>query len=294
MNALAPLESLFDIERGQDLLLPPTLSRLFGRLQFPPHPGRPFIIGNFVSTLDGVVSLGGSGNSGGGEISGFNVHDRLVMGLLRAIADVVIVGAGTLRADPEHRWTAAYIAPSFAGAFQALRTTLGKSESPLNVIVTARGAVNLALPVFQSGEVAVLIVTTTHGEKRLLQQQLPPGVEVSTVQSAAGTLNAQAILEAVSRVRQSDVILVEGGPQLMGDIFAARALDELFLTLSPQIAGRDGSAQRPGLVAGKRFAPESPLWGTLIGIKRGGSHLFLRYAFETGEHPNMDAKELSS
>jgi riboflavin biosynthesis pyrimidine reductase len=162
------------------------------------------------------------------------------------------------------------------------------------VIVTARGAVNLALPVFQSGEVPVLIVTTTHGEKRLLQQQLPPGVEVSTVQSAAGTLNAQAILEAVSRVRQSDVILVEGGPQLMGDIFAARALDELFLTLSPQIAGRDGSAQRPGLVAGKRFAPESPLWGTLIGVKRGGSHLFLRYAFETGEHTNMDTKELSS
>ena len=89
-------------------------------------------------------------------------------------------------------------------------TTLGKSQSPLNVIVTARGAVNLALPVFQSGEVPVLIVTTTHGEKRLRQQRLQPGVEVSAVQSAAGTLNARAILETVSRVRQSDVVSSRG------------------------------------------------------------------------------------
>jgi hypothetical protein len=49
--------------------------------------------------------------------------------------------------------------------------------------------------------------------------------------------------------------------------------------LAPQVAGRDGSPERPGLVAGKRFAPEHPLWGTLVGVKRSGSHLFLRYAF---------------
>lgn len=284
MNALTPLEPLFEVERGRDLPLPPELARLYGRLQFPPHPDRPYVIGNFVTTLDGVVSLGEPGNAGGGEISGFNAHDRMVMGLLRAIADVVIVGAGTLRADPEHRWIAEYISPSLTGAYQVLRTALGKSQSPLNVIVTAGGEVNLALPVFQSGEVAVLIVTTTHGEERIRQHRLPPPVLVAAVQSAAGTLSAQAILEAISRVRQCDVILVEGGPQLMGDFFAERSLDELFLTLAPQIAGRDGNAQRPGFVAGKRFAPEHPLWGTLIGVKRGGSHLFLRYAFDALEH----------
>ena len=139
----------------------------------------------------------------------------------------------------------------------------------------------------------MLIVTTTQGEERIRQQRLPPSVQVSAVQSA-GALSAQAILEAVSRVRQSDMILVEGGPQLMGDFFAERFLDELFLTLAPQIAGRDENTQRPGLVAGKRFAPEHPLWGTLVGVKRGGSHLFLRYAFETAEHPEMNAKELSA
>jgi riboflavin biosynthesis pyrimidine reductase len=49
------------------------------------------------------------------------------------------------------------------------------------------------------------------------------------------------------------MILVEGGPLLMGDFFAERLLDELFLTLAPQIAGRDGSVERPGFVAGKRL-----------------------------------------
>ena len=87
----------------------------------------------------------------------------------------------------------------------------------------------------------------------------------------------------MNRIRQCEVILVEGGPQLMGDFFAGQALDELFLTLAPQIAGRDGKVERPGLVMGKRFAPRDPLWGTLVSVKRGESHLFLRYAFETKE-----------
>ena len=67
----------------------------------------------------------------------------------------------------------------------------------------------------------------------------------------------------------------------MGDFFAEQCLDELFLTLAPQIAGRDVHSERPGLVMGRLFAPEHPLWGTLIGVKRGGSHLFLRYACES-------------
>jgi riboflavin biosynthesis pyrimidine reductase len=128
-----------------------------------------------------------------------------------------------------------------------------------------------------------LIVTTTLGKERISEQCLPVGVEVLAVQSS-GSLSARDILEAVSQVSLNEMILVEGGPQLMGDFLAERYLDELFLTLAPQIAGRDGKVERPGFVAGKRFAPECPLWGTLISVKRGGSHLFLRYAFDTLKH----------
>ncbi len=284
MNAfnLTALEQLFDVELGSNLPLPPDLTALFGHLQFPAHTGRPYIIGNFVTTLDGVVALNVPGHDGGGDISGFNQHDHMVMGLLRAIVDAVIVGAGTLRAAPNHRWTAAYTYRPLASIYQELRTSLGKPAPPLNVFVTERGDISLGLPVFQSGEVPVLIVTTKHGWTRIHAQSIPPSVQVATVESA-GPLSARAILEEVKRVRQSDMILVEGGPQLMGDFFAEQLLDELFLTLAPQIAGRDGDAERPGLVAGKTFAPEHPLWGRLISVKRGGSHLFLRYAFDSKE-----------
>lgn len=206
-SSVQPLESLFDQAQGQALPLPADLLTLYGPLRFPLHPGKPYLVGNFVSTLDGVVSLNIPGQSGGGPISGFNPHDHLVMGLLRAVADAVVVGAGTLRAVPDHRWTATYIAPAYAQAYQELRARLGKQEPPLNVIVTARGAVSLDLPVFQSGEVPVLLVTTSQGEERMRAQPIPPFVQFAAVQRA-GALSGQAVCEA----RPCQVILVEGGP----------------------------------------------------------------------------------
>jgi riboflavin biosynthesis pyrimidine reductase len=261
-------------------MLPPELVALYGPLQFPPHPGRPYVIANFVSSLDGVVSLNIPGQAGGGPISGFNPHDRMVMGLLRAAADAVLVGAGTLRSVPAHVWTAQYIYPALAGPYQTLRSTLGKSGPPLNVIITARGEIDPNLRVFQSGEVPVLIVTSTQGLRHTRRLGLPQSVQVVAVQGA-GSLSVRSILDAVDRVRSSDLLLVEGGPHLLGDFFAESCVDEQFLTLAPQVAGRDGSGARPGLVAGRVFAPEHPLWGTLVSVKRGGNHLFLRYAFST-------------
>jgi len=273
MSTLDPLETLYDRQPGTDLPLPAALAALYGRLQFPAHPGRPYVIGNFVTTLDGVVALNDSRQSGGGEISGFDQHDRMVMGLLRAVVDAVIVGAGTLRSAPQHLWTAKHIYPPLADAYRQLRSTLGKSGPPLNVIVTARGAVDMALPVFQSGEVPALVVTTQEGARSIRRHALSPTVQVVAAQQGS-ELTARAILEAVSAVRQGDVLLVEGGPQLMGDFFAERRLNELFLTLAPQVAGRDDSVERPGLVAGKRLAPEHSIRGMLVEVKQGESTSF--------------------
>src|SRR5947209_11513572 len=181
MNTLTPLETLFDIGYGRDLPLPSELVKLYGQLRFPSHPDGSYVIGNFVSTLDGVVTLGQPGKSRGGDISGYNQHDQMVMGLLRAIADAVIVGSGPLRAAPRNLWTAQYIYPALADAYQELRSTLGKTQPPLNVIVTARGQINLNRPVFQSGEVPVLIVTIPQGAEHIHEQSLPPAVQVSAV-----------------------------------------------------------------------------------------------------------------
>ena len=249
----------------------------------PAGRARPHVFSNFVTTLDGVVSLNVKGHASGGDISGFSLQDRMVMGLLRAVADVVIVGAGTLSVDRHHVWTAERIFPALAEEYRRLRAALGKPGPPLNVIVSGSGKVDLDLPVFTSGEVPALIVTTPGGAKRLRKQRTPESVEIRAVrtgaaQGKAGSIRASSILGQVRRASAGKLILVEGGPRLLGDFYAARLLDEQFLTLAPQIAGRNVDDPRLSLVMGRTFAPQNPRWGTLIDLRRGGSHLFLRYA----------------
>jgi riboflavin biosynthesis pyrimidine reductase len=284
MSTLEPFDALHDAAPGEAVPLPPTLEGLYGPLRLPSRTGRPTTLANFVTTLDGVVSLGIPDHAGGGPISGDDPHDRMLMGLLRAVADAVVVGAGTLRAAPHHLWTADYVFPDLGPAYQELRASLGKSGPPLNVIVTARGELDLGLRVFASGEVPVLVVTTGRGAERLHREEVPPSVRIAAVRCAE-VIGAGAILGAVSEVRPMEVVLVEGGPHLLGGFLAAGVLDELFLTLAPQIAGRGVGDTRPGLVAGQRFAPEHPLWSALVAVKRAGSHLFLRYGVGTGGAP---------
>jgi riboflavin biosynthesis pyrimidine reductase len=283
MSGLEPLQDLFDATGGEELPLPAALEALYGRLRMPCHPGRPHIAANFVSSLDGVVSLGVPGKAGGGEISGFNPHDRMVMWVLRAAADAVVIGAGTLRAaSPRHLWTPDYIHPPLAAAYQELRAALGIPEPPLNVIVTASGDVDLDQRLFRSGEVSTLLVTTSAGAQRLCDRSLLPAVRIEVAAETA-PISAREVLNAVCRVRRCRLVLIEAGPRATNAFFAEGLLDELFLTVSPQVAGRDGELARPGSVAGTSFAPEHPVWGMLVGLKRGGDHLFLRYAFAAGE-----------
>jgi len=273
---VAPLATLFESKRGTALPLPSRLARLYGTLRMP--LGRRHVISNFVTTLDGVVSLNVKGHASGGDISGFSDQDRMVMGLLRAIVDVVIIGSGTLAVDRRHVWTAEAIYPGLANEYRRLRAALGKREPPLNVIVSGSGDLDLSLPIFVSGKVPAMIVATTAGATRLRKQKGADAIEIRAVRST-GSIASRSILEQVRRVNSGKLILVEGGPRLLGDFYAQGALDEQFLTLAPQIAGRERDDRRLSLVMGKLFAPRSPLWGTLVDLRRGGSHLFLRYAF---------------
>lgn len=277
---LTAFEHLFGETFGYKLPLPPALTNLYGQLSFPLRANKPYIIGNFVSTLDGAVTLNQPGHNNSSEISGSNQQDHVLMGILRAISDAIIVGAGTLRVARNHKWTPSYIYPPLTDAYSQLRSNLGKSELPLNVFVTELGNINLQLPVFHSAEIPVLIVTTKHGHERLIVQSILPSVQIATI--AKNTpLSAQDILNEVTRIRSCNIILTEGRPKLFGHFLSEKRLDELFLTIAPQIAGRDEHIERGGIVEGQIFAPEHPLWGKLISIKRSGSHLFLRYAFES-------------
>jgi riboflavin biosynthesis pyrimidine reductase len=73
------------------------------------------------------------------------------------------------------------------------------------------------------------------------------------------------------------MMLTEGGPRLLGQLAASGLLDELFLTISPVLAGR-GDTGRPGLVAGLELLPGRSEPAELLTVRRHGSYLFLRYA----------------
>jgi riboflavin biosynthesis pyrimidine reductase len=275
----AALGTLLEATHGRGLPLPPTLSRLYGAFRLPVPRSGLLVFSNFVSTLDGVVSLQVKGHSGGGDISGFSGQDRMVMGLLRAAADAVIVGSGTLAADPKHLWTPQAICPELGDDYRRMADAMAKPRAALNVIVSAGGSVNLRLPVFASGKVAAMIITTMRGAKRLRRQRVPDAVDIHAIGRRSGDISAAEILRAVGRAIRGKRVLVEGGPRLLATFYKERLIDEQFLSLAPQLAGREIGDARMGLVMGKTFAPRDPLWGRLTDARQGSRLLFLRYSF---------------
>jgi riboflavin biosynthesis pyrimidine reductase len=234
------------------------------------------VYANFVASLDGVTALGPEDPSSGSVISGEDPADRFVMGLLRACADVVLIGAGTLRATPGHVWTPGYICPEAALGYAALRRNLGRGGDPQLAVVTARGDVPAAHPAVQLG---ALILTTTAGARRL-KGRLPP--EAAIIDLGEQPTLRSAELLAPLRALGGDAVLTEGGPRLLGRLVADDLLDELFLTVSPVLAGR-AETSRPGLVAAQELLPARAEQAELISARHCRSYLFLRYRLRHGE-----------
>ena len=245
--------------------MPADLEKIYGRLGFEDHE----VYANFIESVDGVATLGDV-PSAGSTISGRNQADRFLMGLLRAFADAVLLGAGTLRATPGHRWTPEHIFPDLADAFAELRSELGLKPAPRLVLVTASGNVDATHPGVAGG---ATIVTTARGAAQL-EGRLPDSCDVIAMGDEASVDLTRALDEL--RARGYGAILTEGGPHVMGDLIAAQLLDEVFLTLSPVVAGRDGDS-RLGMVAGAEFLPGQGVWSKLRSVRRHGDFLFLRY-----------------
>ena len=265
---------------GRGGLLPPELAERFpGKLTIPLCPERPTIIANFVSTLDGVVAMGPTEpNAGGGEISGFSDADRFMMALLRALADVVVVGAGTVRVGKGHVWTAAHVQPAFAEAFAAWRSELWLSPQPTLIVVTASGNFDAAHAGLNAPGVPVIIATTRTGAKHLAGLPLGPNVRVAALGNEAH-VPVGALVELI-RGTGARLALCEGGPHLFGALVRARLVDELFLTVAPQIAGREDAVRRLALVEGVSFGERRGRWSNLASIRRAGDDVFLRYRLE--------------
>jgi len=280
VQAMEPIHTLYERDLAPAETLPPSLAEMYGGgLAFPqPRKGRPYVIANFVSTLDGVISYDLPGQRGGGPISGENEADHAIMGLLRASADAVIFGAKSLSEDSGHVRTPAFIYQPLAPGYAEFRARQGHSALPLNVVVSGSGAVDLNEPNFHHPGLRVIIATTPAGAARLAQQKLPDGVIALAVDEAAGGGVAPGpLLAALRRDYGVRLALHEGGPSLFSAFLGANCLDELFLTLAPQFAGRADDSRRPALVQGYAFLPANAPWSDLLSAKRAGEQLFLRY-----------------
>ncbi|MEA2579949.1 MAG: hypothetical protein QOE83_841 [Actinomycetota bacterium] len=229
------------------------------------------VYANFVSSLDGVVALENINNSSL-LISGNNEPDRFVMGLLRACADAVLIGAGTLRASPRSLWTAEAIYPDGAAGFAELRGSIGRSGPPQLVVLTTRGELDPHHPAFEAG---ALILTTESGAKKLVDS-VP---SASTVVALSGGHDLD-LVDVMARVRSDghELVLAEGGPTVIGGLLKRGLLDEIFLTISPILAGRGEDRDRPGLVEGAELLPDATISGELLSLRKHGSYLFSRYA----------------
>jgi riboflavin biosynthesis pyrimidine reductase len=234
------------------------------------------LYGNFVASIDGVVALGPGYPSSGSAISGHEPADRFVMGLLRAFADAVLIGAGTLRATPTHRWTPEHVCPAAAADFADLRDSLRRAAEPELVVVTASGDLPTEHPALRHG---ALVATTTAGLHRI-SGHAPKTCTLLAVGDGP-QLRMADVLTAI-RSRGHTNVLTEGGPQLLGQLVGDRLLDELFLTMSPVLAGRAERA-RPGLVTGIELLPQRSEWSDLVSLRQQASYLFLRYRLQRSQ-----------
>jgi riboflavin biosynthesis pyrimidine reductase len=259
--------------------LVPGLAAVYGgELSIPLRADRPAVVANFVETVDGVVAFDPAGMTGGGDVSGFSPTDRFVMGLLRALSDVVLVGASALRSRRRRAWTPESGAPAFRDDFAELRERLGLQPSPRLLVVTASGDVDPRHPVFTDGEQRVTVAAPGAAADRLTRARL--GANASVERLAGRGPEAIAGVVDVAARDGARLVVSEAGPTVFGGLLAAHLVDELFLTVAPQLAGRADGAPRRSLVEGVRLWPDDARWARLVSGRRAGDHLFLRYRFE--------------
>jgi riboflavin biosynthesis pyrimidine reductase len=189
---------------------------------YPEPINRVYVRLNFISSLNGKVSVDGRSAALG------VVGDKLVFRRLRRLADVILVGAGTVRAD-------GYRGARSSKSLQATRRLRGQAEVPPIAIVTLSADLDPNGPLFRDAWVPPLILTGKSAPPSNVERLKEAGAEVIIVGEERPDVQ-QILGELASRNLYR--ILCEGGPTLFGQLFAARAVDEICLTLSPQVGGK--------------------------------------------------------
>lgn len=221
---------------------------------YPPEPPRPWLRVNFVSSLDGAVTLRGSSRGLSAPA------DRRVMGLIRSLSDVVLVGAGTALLE-------GYRGVKPNEVRTELRSRLGLPEVPPIAVITRRCSLEPDSPMITDTLVPPIVITCRAAPQARRAALADAGADVIAV--GEDTVDLPAAIAALGE-RGLRRIGGEGGPTLFGDLIAADLVDELCLTVSPLLAGGDAGR----IALGPRIEPRSM---QLLSVLHAESLLLLRY-----------------
>jgi 5-amino-6-(5-phosphoribosylamino)uracil reductase len=274
---------LFDDEQRLGRGLPDEFVAAYGGDWHVPDPtdGRPYTTINFVVSRDGRISYAEPGDVGGTSIALGNRADVWLMGLLRARCDAVLMGDGTVRAEPDHLWTPSHLGDPDAAAFEHLRAVEGRRPIALHVFCSLTGEIERDWYAVARDDVDLVIATTTQGAATA-RQRLAGRAGTEVVAFGDDRVDTAALARWLLAERDVRALLCEGGPSLYGSLAADRAIDDEFVTLSPVLVGGESSSgrRRPSLVEGVGFAPgRSPL-ARPVSLRRSGDHLMLRSRIE--------------
>lgn len=265
---LPPLEVLVETPRQTGLDLPNELAAIYGGpLGLQPRS----LYANFVASLDGVTAIPGLAQSSH-LIAAGSEHDRFLMGLLRTCADAVLIGAGTLHGSPQTRWTPEHAYPPAVRLYAELRHRRGRPPQPTLAVLSGSGRIDPRHPGLRERS---LVLTSEQGAARL-GDRLPSSAAIVPL-ACQPPIDPRVAVDAL-HAGGHELILCEGGPSLFGAFVAAGLVDELFLTLSPALTGRPAGQQRLSLL--EQVALPGGTAGTLLSLRRSGSHLFLRYRLQ--------------
>ena len=274
-------QTLFDVDtssEGEGRELHPDLAAVYGgplRLR-PAKRGLPLVAANFVTSHDGRVAYNHPDHRGGGPVSGFDNNDVWLMGLLRARADAVVIGEGTLRAEPSHVNTPDDIYPDDKEAFAALRRHENRSKLPIISYITLAGELPPESKSFSMEEAHVVVATTRAGARRI-RSRIHPACKLDILEFGSRGVD----LERYARIMADDYgvefLLCEGGATLYGGFLKAGVMNEPFITRSPLVMGENRGTPRPSLVEGHDWLPDNAPRMDILSVRKAGHYLYMRY-----------------
>jgi riboflavin biosynthesis pyrimidine reductase len=200
------------------------LPELYG---YPSELSNCWVRANFISTLDGAATV--DGTSGGLAGPG----DRALFRLMRELSDVIVVGAGTVRAEN-------YAGAQLSASQRQGRQARGQTEVPPIAIVTKSGHLDRDSKVFTQTEVLPLVLTCSAAahDTRDLLHGIADVVDCSGTDPAAVDIATMLTVLASRKLKR---VLTEGGPSLLGTFIEHDLLDELCVTIAPTVVGGQAS-----------------------------------------------------